>query len=283
LNDIPNEVRDSIAEKILKNDNPYAPSNAQKRVWMEEVGFEPPSSGDVLYYVGCTAGLKLPQIAKSTLRVLRASGVNFAVLEDEPCCGSVMLRTGKTEEAEENSKRLIDAIKKSGAKKIIVTCAGCHRTLKKDYPERYDAELPEVLHAMEYMEELLEEGKLRPKGLEELLITYHDPCHSGRELGMYDEPRRIIESIPGVKLVEMETNRDAAMCCGAGGGLRSFDGDLAKKIAVDRIRSAEATGATILATACPFCELNLQAGADLIDSEIRILDVMDLLAKSLEG
>ena len=283
LNDIPNNVRDTIANKILQNNNPYVESNKEKRAWMQEVGFEPPTSGDILYYIGCTAGLKLPQIAKSTLKVLKAAGISFAVLEDEACCGSVMLRTGKVEEAKKTAQRLIEAISKTGAKKIIVTCAGCHRTLKKDYPERYGSQLPEVVHAMEFVNELLREGKLKLRGLPEAIITYHDPCHSGRELGMYEEPREILKSIPGVTLVEMETNRDAAMCCGAGGGLRSFDGDLAKRIGADRMKSAEATGASQVATACPFCEMNLKAGADLNSSSLRVVDVMDLLADSLEN
>ena len=136
---------------------------------------------------------------------------------------------------------------------------------------------------MEFISELLRDGKLRPKGINETVITYHDPCHSGRELGMYEEPREILRQIPGVTLVEMETNREAAMCCGAGGGLRSFDGDLAKKIASDRMKTAEATGAAQITTACPFCEMNLKAGGDLIGSSLRVVDVMDLLADSLEG
>jgi heterodisulfide reductase subunit D len=282
LSDVPNEVRDSLAEKIEAEDNPYGEDRIKKRNWASEVGFEIPATADTLYYVGCTAGLRLPQIAKSTAKVLRASGFDFAVLEDEPCCGSVLLRTGKWQEAKENALRLKKAIEDSGAKRIIVTCAGCHRTLKKDFPELLGIDLPEVVHALEYIDEIANQGrlKLRPLG-NRVRVTYHDPCHSGRELGMYEEPRKALSRIPGLELLEMETNRETAMCCGAGGGLRSYDSELAKKIAADRVRSADKTGATILATACPFCEANLKAGADLAGSNIRVVDVIDLLAESL--
>jgi heterodisulfide reductase subunit D len=282
LDDVPNEVRDSLALKIEAQDNPYGEEGTAKRNWVSEVGFEIPATADTLYYVGCTAGLRLPQIAKSTAQVLRATGVDFAVLEDEPCCGSVLLRTGKWQEAQENALRLRKAIEYSRAKRIIVTCAGCHRTLKKDFPEAFGIDLPEVIHALEFIDEIAEQGrlKLKPFG-NRVSVTYHDPCHSGRELGMYEEPRRALSRIPGLELVEMETNRETAMCCGAGGGLRSYDSELAKKIAADRVRSAEETGARILATACPFCETNLAAGADMAGSKIRVVDVMDLLAESL--
>lgn len=280
LDDIPNSVRDSLAERIKEKDNPYNEARSTKRNWAKELGFEVPVKGEDLYFVGCTAGLRLPQIAKSTMTVLNRSGIEVAVLEDEPCCGSVMLRTGKRSDAEENAKRLAEAIRVSGAERILVTCAGCHRALKQDFPEIFGIQLPKVVHVLEFLDELNKQAKLRLRPIQkDTKVTYHDPCHSGRELGMYEEPRRLLSAIPGIELVEMETTRETAMCCGSGGGLRSYDSDLAKKIAADRVRTAEKTGARILATACPFCELNLQAGVDLIGSDMRICDVMDLLAE----
>ena len=282
LNDIPNEVRDSIAEKIMQFDNPYEDSSKVKHNWIEDVGFEIPSKGEVLYYTGCTAGIRLPNIAKSTAAILKAAGTIFTVLEEEPCCGSVMLRTGRIEDAQKNAKKLTDIIQESGAEKIIVTCAGCLKTLREDYP-KLGFKLPDILHISEYLREIVgsERLKLNPLG-KGVKITYHDPCHLSRAEGVYDEPREIIKAIPGAELVEMETKREAAMCCGAGGGLRSYDSELSKKIAADRVKSAEKTGAEILATACPFCENNLIAGAERIGSKIRIVDVVDLLAESLK-
>lgn len=282
LNDIPNEVRDTIAEKTMQYDNPYVEDNQIKRDWVREVGFEIPSTGDVLYYTGCTAGIKLPNIAKSAAKILKAAGIDFAVLEEEPCCGSVMLRTGRAEDAEKNAEKFVEIIKKSGAKKILVTCAGCLKTLREDYP-KLGMELPEVLHVTEALQEITQGKKLKLKPLGKgVKVTYHDPCHLSRAAGVYDDPREIIKAIPGLELVEMETNREAAMCCGAGGGLRSYDAELSKKMAADRVKSAEDIDAEIIATACPFCENNLVAGAERIDSSIRVVDVVDLLAESLK-
>jgi len=283
LREIPNEVRDTLAKKILENNNPYVEENRTRRYWVREVGFDIPSTGEVLYFTGCTAGLKLPETAKATAKVLKAAGVNFAVLEEEPCCGSVMLRTGMVDEAKRNAEKALEMIAKSGAKTIVVTCAGCLKTFREDYIERFGFDMPKVLHMIEYLKPLIESGKLKLKKSDEIQqITWHDPCHLGRALGVYEEPREILKAIPGVELVEMETNREAAMCCGSGGGLRSYDQEQAKKIAADRMHDAEEIHADILATACPFCEHNLKDGAIRIDSSIRVVDILDLIAEQLE-
>ena len=282
LNDIPNDVHDTIAEKIMKYDNPYEEDNKIKRNWVKEVGFDVPTTGEVLYYTGCTAGMRLPNIAKSTAKILKAAGIDFAVLEEEPCCGSVMLRTGRVEDAQKNAEKFVEVIKNSGAKKILVTCAGCLKTLRNDYP-KLGLELPEILHITEALQEIVQGKKLKLKPLGKgVKVTYHDPCHLSRAAGVYDDPREIIRSIPGVELVEMETNRNTAMCCGAGGGLRSYDAELSKRMAADRVKSAMDIDAEIIATACPFCENNLEAGAKQIESKIRVVDVVDLLAESLK-
>lgn len=143
--------------------------------------------------------------------------------------------------------------------------------------------LPEVLHISEVLQEIIRSKKLKLKPLGEgLKVTYHDSCHLSRSLGFYNEPRELIKAIPGIEIVEMETKREAAMCCGAGGGLRSYDSALSKKIAADRVKSAVAIDAEIIASACPFCEHNLKAGAEEISSSVRVIDVVDLLAESLK-
>ncbi|MFX1604951.1 MAG: (Fe-S)-binding protein [Promethearchaeota archaeon] len=282
LSDIPNDARDSIAKKIKEYDNPYEENKQIKRDWVKEVGFDVPTTGEVLYYTGCTAGIRLPNIAKSTAKILKAASIDFAVLEEEPCCGSIMLRTGRAEDAKKNAEKLVDIIQKSDVQRIIVTCAGCLKTLRDDYP-KIGLELPEVLHVSQALHEIIKEGKLLLKTPDRAVkVTYHDPCHLSRAAGVYDDPREIIKAIPGIELVEMETTRAAAMCCGAGGGLRSYDSELSKKIAADRVKSALDIEAEIIATACPFCENNLVAGTEVIGSSIRIVDVVDLLAESLK-
>jgi heterodisulfide reductase subunit D len=114
-------------------------------------------------------------------------------------------------------------------------------------------------------------------------VTYHDPCHLGRHNKLYDEPRKIIESIPGVKLVEMDRNRDKARCCGAGGGVKTAFPELAQKISNLRVEDAEKTGAEILVTSCPFCYQSLKASIDTKGSKLRMMDLMELVRLSSSG
>ncbi len=282
MRDIPNEVRDTITERVMHYDNPYDDNKHLKRDWVKEVGFEIPAKGEILYFTGCTSSMRLPNVAVSTARILKAAHIDFAVLENESCCGSVMLRTGMTVEAERNARKLVESIRSSGAKKILVTCAGCLKTLREDYP-KLGFNLPETLHVTEELQAIVRGRKLKLNSLGKgLRITYHDPCHLSGKLSIYDEPREIIMAIPEIELVEMQTTRETAMCCGAGGGLRSYDPELSKKIAADRVRSAEHVKADMIATSCPFCEHNLKAGAELTRSTIRIVDVVELLAESIE-
>jgi len=282
LSDAPNETRDLIVDKILNHMNPYEEDNTLKRNWVEEVGFDVPSNASTIYYTGCTAGMRLPTIAISTAKILRAATVDFGVLEDEPCCGSVMIRTGKVEAAKTNAELLKNAIVDAGAERIIVSCPGCFNTLTTDFPERFDIALPEVIHIVEYAAELIRNGDLKFRGQGETRkVTYHDPCHFGRELGIYDAPREILQAIPGIELVEMESKREAALCCGSGGGVRSYDPDLSKRIGADRIRQALDTGAEVIATACPFCVSNLEGGARQEGSSIGVADIVDLIAERL--
>jgi heterodisulfide reductase subunit D len=282
LNDAPNESRDAVAEQILKHMNPYEDDNSIRRDWVGEVGFDVPTKASTVYYTGCTAGMRLPNIAISTVKILNAAAEDFGVLEEEPCCGSVMIRTGKVEAARRNAERIKKAFEEAGAERIVVSCPGCLKTLKSDFPERFSIELPQVIHIVEYAAELIRNGDLdfRGPGVKRT-VTYHDPCHLGREYGIYDAPREILASIPGIELVEMETKREAALCCGAGGGVRLYDTGLSKRIGADRVRQAIETGADLIVSACPFCINNLDAGATQEGSSIGVADIVDLLAEHL--
>jgi heterodisulfide reductase subunit D len=137
-----------------------------------------------------------------------------------------------------------------------------------------------VIHSMEFLHELIQDDRLKIMPLK-ATITYHDPCHLGRHSDIYEAPRQILLSIPDANLVEMEWNRKFAKCCGAGGGFRAGMGEDAVAVAANRVHEAEATGASILVTACPFCLRNLRDGAESIDSKMRIESVESLLAELL--
>ncbi len=282
LNDAPNPVRDTLAKRVIDTNTPYEEGQEIKQNWLNELDFEVPNQSDVVYFVGCTAATKLHQIPIATAKILQAANVEFAVMENEPCCGSVLLRTGRADEAEENALTVAESIKSTGAKRVVVSCAGCLKTLRKDYAEKFGIEMPEIVHIVEFAQKLIESGDLNLKPLENSTkVTYHDPCHMGRELNVYDAPRSILESIPNLELVEMHPNRAQALCCGAGGGLRSYDSELAKKIAAERVRHAETLDVSALTSACPFCELNFVSGSKKEESEIEVLDIVELLSRCL--
>ena len=215
----------------------------------------------MLYFRGCTAREKQTDISKATEELLTLAGMDYHVLEDEKCCGSVLLRTGFESEAKEQIEKNTEVLKDE---KIIVSCAGCYKTLKEDY------ECLDVIHISQLLDELIRENKLELTKTD-LDVTYHDSCHLGRHCNVFDEPRNVIESV--ANLVEMENNRESSLCCGAGGGVKSAYPEIASQMAQSRIAQAKETKCKTLVTSCPFCKLNLE------NDEIEVLDLTEFLVK----
>ena len=226
----------------------------------------------LLYFRGCTAREKLTSISKATERILRIAKIDYETLEDEKCCGSVLLRTGFLDDAIE---QMNGNLKDFEGKVILTSCAGCYKTLKEDYKKYLGVDL-KVIHISQLLEQLIKENKINLKGNKDLKVTYHDSCHLGRHAGEYEAPRNVINSIS--KLVEMENNREKARCCGSGGGVKSAYGDLSNSISDLRIREAKETEADLLVSACPFCELNLSQNSD----DFEVLDLSEFVLKHLD-
>ena len=215
----------------------------------------------MLYFRGCTAREKETSIQKATEKLLDIAGVDYHILEDEKCCGSVLLRTGFFNEAQRQIEKNTEVLK---GEKIITSCAGCYKTLKDDY------EGLDVIHISQLLDELIRDGKLNlEKG--ELDVTYHDSCHLARHMEVFDEPRNVIGAL--ANLVEMENNRENSLCCGAGGGVKSAYPEIATQMAKTRIGQAMDTGCKTLVTACPFCKLNLS------NDELEVLDLTEFLVR----
>lgn len=274
------EKHRQMRANVVERKNPYGEPHENRFAWLTS-DYKPVKKGDVVYFAGCTSPYRHPEICKSTLKVLTEAGMSPAII-DEWCCGSVLLRTGQWDYVEELAKHNLEELKRVGARKVVTSCAGCYRTFKLDYPEilggKWDIE---VLHSTELIWELMESGKLRITRDINCKITYHDPCHLGRHAGIYDPPREIIKSIPGVEFVEMTPTRQHAICCGGGGGVKSGFSELALSIGIAAIKRAENTRAEILASACPFCKRNLTDAINAIGSRIRFYDVTELLAKAI--
>lgn len=215
----------------------------------------------MLYFRGCTAREKQTGIAEATERILKISGVDFHTLDDEKCCGSVLLRTGFIDEAAEQIKKNTEILK---GQKIITSCAGCYKTLKEDY------EGLDVVHISQLLNDLISDGKL-DLSKKNLDVTYHDSCHLGRHCDVFDEPRNVIKSV--ANLIEMDNIRENSLCCGAGGGVKSAYPEIANQMASSRLEQAKQTGCETLVTPCPFCKLNLE------NDDVEVLDLTEFLVK----
>lgn len=275
------QKHDEIENSIINEFNPYKETRDFRLKVFGDRQF--PSQAEVVYFTGCTSSYREKEIAVTTVELLDKLGVNYTVLPDERCCGSVLLRLGREKVFADLTEHNIESIKRSGAKTVITACAGCYRTWKVDVVEagyKYDFQ---ILHITEFLDNLISKGNTSFELKDKLRVTYHDPCHLGRHSGVYEAPRRVIESIDNVELVEMETNKRYAHCCGSGGGVKGTYGDLANEMAGNRIREAEETGAELLVTACPFCYRGLKDGAKLIDSDIKVLDLPTFLLDAKIG
>lgn len=266
--------------------NPYGRDNKQKKEWLNKLDFKVKDAtkeqAGILYFVGCTAALTpdIQAVAINTAKVLNKLGIDFAVLgEQEVCCGSVAMRTGDLKAFVSVSGKNVNLFKSSGAKTIITSCAGCYRTLKVDYAAQMEELGIEVLHTIEFLHKIIKEKNIKLKNLG-IIATYHDPCHTGRHTGVYEEPREILKMM--ATLTEMKTIKDNAKCCGSGGGVKKGFPELALEISKSRIQEAEETGAEYLVSICPFCYRGLSDAIKALNSKIKMVDLLELLIQALE-
>jgi heterodisulfide reductase subunit D len=266
--------------------NPYGEEENKKFEWISEFS-NVKEKADLVFFGGCTMPLRQVDTLKKIMKLLNIAKINLAISKNEWCCGSIALRIGDQESMKNLVKHNLNVFRKMEAKTVFTACAGCYRTIKKDYPKITGEDLPfEVKHITEILINLLNSNKIPFKEqVEKLKVTYHDPCHLGRHMDLYEIPREVISKIPGVELIEMKRNRKNAWCCGAGGGVKSQFSDLALDIAKDRIKEAINSEADVLTTSCPFCIGNfIDAYNDLepeIRDKIKVIDLIDLLASMI--
>ncbi|MHA1343914.1 MAG: (Fe-S)-binding protein [Promethearchaeota archaeon] len=267
--------------------NPYGETVVKKFEWASEFS-NIKDKGELAFFGGCTLPLRQTETLKNMMKLIQAAGKEFALSKDEWCCGSIALRVGEYKSVQEIIKHNIELFKKMGAKTVFTACAGCYRTLKKDYPEILGEELPfEIKHITEILVEMINKNEIpfRSENIKKIKATYHDPCHLGRHMDLYEIPREVILKIPGTELIEMKRTRNNAWCCGAGGGVKSQFPELAKDISKERIMEAIETEAQIIITSCPFCVGNLNDALKEMDpkiqEKIKIYDIIDYLAEKI--
>jgi Fe-S oxidoreductase len=289
----------AMLDSLKQYDNVWMQPRMKRNSWakdLQKLGVKDLNTekAEVLLFAGCTYGLseELKGTVVNIARLLKKLGVDFGTLGDkELCCGSPPEKTGILSEYERLAEANIKKFNELGVKIVLTPCAGCYGTMRVEYEEFGLKKNFEVLHVSEYLERLTGENKLDYKRELKKTVTWHDPCHMGRlgrpyvpgrDLeGVYEEPRRILQSIPGVELVEMERIREYAWCCGGGGGAFTGFKDFAQWTARERLEEAKDTGAEILVTSCPWCETNLRAGGIGMDEKMEIVDLFDLMMEAL--
>ncbi len=262
---------------LISEGNPLQGERGKRAEWAKGLSIKPyEEEMEALYFVGCYFSYdpRMKKVAQATVNILKQAGVNFGILgEKENCCGESIRKTGSEKVfkklAKENIKTFID----NGVKKIIVSSPHCYHTFKNEYPE-FMVNF-EVLHMNQYLLELINHGRLDITGEFEKSVAYHDPCYLGRHNGIYDEPRELLKKVSGLKLVEMETCRKNSLCCGGGGGRIWMDTPQEERFSDIRLRQAEATGAQILATSCPYCITNFEESRLNLEYE-DVLEVKDI-------
>jgi len=270
-----------IRERILANNNPYGEPPEKRGDWFPEAIKRTETNPDIVFFAGCTASYRIQSIPKAAVTVIDRAGVKQNIMgPEEFCCTSPMLRTGQIDASRDSAANNITRTEQMGAKAMVTACAGCYKTTLHDYGRFYTNPSFEVFHFSQYAQKLLKDKKLKFTTEVKAKVTYHDPCHLGRHAGVFEAPREVIKAIPGIELVEMDRNRMNSQCCGAGGGYKSQFNDMAVNIAAQRVKDAVKTGAERIITTCPFCVINLTAGAKQLGANIKVMDLSELLLEA---
>ncbi len=277
----------SVFRNWETNSNPWGIGSANRGDWAKDLPVKTLAEDakvEYLYYVGCAGSFddRNKKISTAMVKLLSSAGVSFGILgAEEKCCGETARRMGNEYLCQTMAAELADVINGYGVKKIITTCPHGYNSLKNEYHQfggNWD-----VYHHSEFLTDLVRQGRLRPSRETKKSLVFHDSCYLGRFNELYDEPRNLLNSLPGLRVSEMKRNRSKSFCCGAGGGRMWMEETLGdKKINDDRTDQALSANPDIIGVCCPFCTIMLEDGLKARDSEekVQVLDIAELLAHS---
>jgi len=272
---------ESALWRVYEEGTAWEGKKSERGRWAEGLDVKVGKPAKHLLYLDDAASFdpRLQRIAQALVRIFNAAGVDFAVLgEKEKSSGDEVYQIGEESFMEELVQSNIEAFKSIGADDIITVSPHSNGVFREVYP-KYGT-IPPVLHYTEFLSGMVDQGLVKPGHVqsgEGFVVTYHDPCYLGRYGGVYEEPRKILESVPGVRLNEMDDNRSDALCCGGGGGGMYVE-SAGERPSHRRVAQAEESGASVMATACPFCLLNFEDGVKTAGSNIKIRDVAEIVA-----
>jgi len=281
---IPDSLRISI-KNISGVGNPLGEPTENRADWAKDLDVKTFEKGtDILYFSCCIPAYdpSVQRVARATVNILKKAKVDFGILgAKENCCGESARKAGQESLFNNLAQANIAAFKEAGVEKIVTTSPHCYSTFKNEYPE-LEGKF-EVVHASQYLAELIKDGKLKLTKEINKKVTYHDPCYLGRHNDVYDEPRQVLESIPGLELVEMADSRENSLCCGGGGGRIWMETKKGERFSDIRLDQAVETGAEILAVSCPYCMLNFEDSLRTSDKEgtIEIKDIAELVQEAI--
>jgi heterodisulfide reductase subunit D len=269
-----------IYDGLKQYDNPWCQPKGERGAWAEGLGLNKlgESSAATLLFAGCSADRPGGQAAAVALaKIMQRTGEDFVILgAEEKCCGLYAFDLGFRREYERLKEMNLATIAHAGIKKVVVACGSCQR-IWREYAKTSKVEF-DALHGIEYVNQLVNSGRLKFTRPINKKVTYHDSCHLGRGAGIYDAPRAVLRAIPGVQLFEMGRNRRWAWCCGGGGGVPEADPELALWSAADRLGEAAATGADVMLASSALCQRSF---ADLEERQLPVQDLLDFVAQAL--
>lgn len=275
-------------ESLFRYGNPYGMSPSERRDWMKNLGapiFSHRGEFDFLFYIGCTAfnDPRVGDTARAVIKILNKAQIDFGILEDEICCGCPALRLGDRLLFEDICQKNLSQFSSLEPKQIITLSPHCYDTFVNEYPQEAMPGI-KVQHYSQLLAELIEQGRLAFKSGIEEKVVYQDPCYLGRHNDIYDEPRKVLNNMPGIKLEEFKRTKQDSLCCGGGGG-RMWSDFNAEESRIANIRAKEGieAGANVLVTACPFCLINLDDAVKSVNVEdlLKVKELAELVAQRI--
>ncbi len=275
----------SLLWSVYWNNNPWDQPPSYRAHWAAALDLPDYKASDheFLFYVGCTSSYdqRAQKVARSLIRIFKASDVSFGILgNDEPCCGEAVLSLGHKPYFDDIVKNASHAFRDKGVRRLVTISPHCYDVFKNHYSDLDEAFEP--LHYTQFLGKLIEENRLPVQHSLDLKVTFHDPCYLGRKNQVFVEPRRILEALPGVDLVEMESHGQDGLCCGGGGGRMWMETPVGERFSDLRVRQAVSTGADVIATACPFCIACLDDSIKALNVEaLEVMDVAEITSRTL--
>jgi heterodisulfide reductase subunit D len=272
------EAVNMFGQAIEKTRNILGAMIEERNDWITD-DIQMDTTAETIYFPGCLSTFREQEIAQATAKVLNILDIPFNILgEDEQCCGNPMLMVGNRFLARDLMRHNYDRLK---GKKVIASCSGCYRTFIQDYPKLLGEEsIVDATHIVKVLAERIDQGQVTFTKTVQQKVVYHDPCELGREMSVYNEPRKILESIPGLEIVEFVRTREKTWCCGGGGALKGVDFNMAVEIAGDKVKEATEVGAQTIISACPACKTNINDGIEAFGSDLVMKDIMELVIEA---